>query len=59
MGRLLQLALALTAFFWAAAASAEVRVTFHSFDGSVLFGRYPHAFVSMEGELADLSLIHI
>jgi hypothetical protein len=53
MGRLLQLALALTAFFWAAAVSAEVRLTFHSFDGSVLFGRYPHAFVSLEGTLDD------
>ena len=53
MARLLQLALALTAFFWAASASAEVRLTFHSFDGSVLFGRYPHTFVSLEGELAD------
>lgn len=53
MTRLLQLALALTAFFWAAAAAAEVRVTFHSFDGSVLFGRYPHTFVSMEGTLDD------
>jgi len=53
MARLLQLALALTAFFWAAAASAEIRVTFHSFDGSVLFGRYPHTFVSLEGELKD------
>ena len=53
MTRLLQLALALTAFFWAAAASAEVRLTFHSFDGSVVFGRYPHTFVSMEGTLED------
>ncbi len=53
MTRLLQLALALTAFFWAAAASAEVRLTFHSFDGSVVFGRYPHTFVSLDGALAD------
>ena len=45
--------LALTALFWAAAAQAEVRVTFHSFDGSVLFGRYPHTFISMEGTLDD------
>lgn len=50
---LTQLVLALTAFLWAAAAQAEVRVTFHSFDGSVLFGRYPHTFVSMEGTLDD------
>ena len=49
----LALVLALTALFWAAAAQAEVRVTFHSFDGSVLFGRYPHTFISMEGTLED------
>ena len=28
-------------------------MTFHSFDGSVLFGRYPHTFISMEGTLED------
>ena len=50
---LTQFVLALTALFWAAAAQAEVRVTFHSFDGSVLFGRYPHTFISMEGTLDD------
>ena len=50
---LTQFVLALTALFWAAAAQAEVRVTFHSFDGSVLFGRYPHTFISMEGTLED------
>ena len=50
---LTQFVLALTAPFWAAAAQAEVRVTFHSFDGSVLFGRYPHTFISMEGTLDD------
>ena len=48
-----QFVLALPALFWAAAAQAEVRVTFHSFDGSVLFGRYPHTFISMEGTLDD------
>ena len=34
-------------------ALAEVTVHFHSFNGSVLWGRYPHTFVIFEGELAD------
>lgn len=37
----------------AAPASAEVAVHFHSFNGSVLWGRYPHTFVIFDGELAD------
>ena len=32
-------------------ALAAVTVHFHSFNGSVLFGRYPHTFVVFEGEL--------
>lgn len=32
-------------------AAAEVKVHFHSFDGSVLIGRYPHAFIVMDGTL--------
>ena len=34
-------------------AEAKVRVSFHSFNGSVLFGRYPHTFVVFEGTLDD------
>ncbi|RIV89401.1 hypothetical protein D2V07_02660 [Aurantiacibacter zhengii] len=34
-------------------AQADVQVSFHSFNGSVLWGRYPHTFVVLEGELAD------
>lgn len=34
-------------------AAAKVRVSFQSFNGSVLFGRYPHAFVVFEGTLDD------
>lgn len=34
-------------------ASAAVEITFHSFNGSVFVGRYPHAFISMEGTLKD------
>lgn len=38
---------------WYAPAAAKVQVTFHSFNGSVLWGRYPHAFVSFEGTLDE------
>ena len=34
-------------------AEAKVRVSFHSFNGSVLFGRYPHTFVVFEGTLDE------
>lgn len=34
-----------------APASAEVRIHFHSFDGSLMSGRYPHAFVVLDGTL--------
>lgn len=30
---------------------------FHSFNGSVLFGRYPHAFVVLEGKLSDGTIV--
>ena len=47
-----RLALALAALAaWAVPAHAEVRVSFHSFNGSVFAGRYPHAFVVFEGTL--------
>ena len=36
-----------------APAHARVDVHFHSFNGSVLFGRYPHTFVVFEGTLED------
>lgn len=51
MGRFLRFIAALLAFVTATAASAEVRVTFHSFNGSMPFGRFPHAFVSFDGTL--------
>lgn len=53
MGRFLRVLLAFLAFSAASAATADVRVTFHSFNGSLLVGRYPHTFVSLEGELDD------
>lgn len=34
-------------------AEAKVRVSFHSFNGSVVFGRYPHTFVVFEGTLEE------
>jgi len=43
--------LALLAF--AQAAAAKVQVHFQSFNGSVIIGRYPHAFVVFEGALDD------
>lgn len=48
---LFRLALAVAALMaWAVPAQAEVKVSFHSFNGS-FFGRYPHAFVVFEGTL--------
>ncbi len=49
----LKLIVALIALTWSGTAFAEVRMHFHSFDGSVLFGRYPHAFVVLEGTLEN------
>lgn len=53
MGRFLATLLALVALAWSAGAAAEVRMSFHSFNGSVLFGRYPHAFIVLEGTLEE------
>ncbi len=38
---------------WQTPAQAKVQVAFHSFNGSVLWGRYPHAFVAFDGTLDD------
>lgn len=38
---------------WHDPALAAVTVSFHSFNGSVMFGRYPHTFVVFEGKLDD------
>ncbi len=53
MPRLFALLLSLFAFAWSSAALADVRMSFHSFNGSVMFGRYPHTFVVLEGTLDD------
>jgi hypothetical protein len=38
---------------WHGSALAAVTVSFHSFNGSVMFGRYPHTFVVFDGKLDD------
>lgn len=47
------LTLVLATLSLAPPAQADVQVSFHSFNGSVLWGRYPHTFVVLEGELED------
>jgi len=44
---------ALIALMWSGAAMAEVQIHFHSFNGSVLIGRYPHTFIVLEGTLSS------
>ena len=51
--RFIALLLAVCAVMVPQVALAKVSVAFHSFNGSVLFGRYPHAFVVFEGTLDD------
>ena len=53
MLRLLTALAALLTALTATPALADVQMTFHSFNGSVFFGRYPHAFVSLDGTLED------
>ena len=51
MNRLLRFLAVLVMLVSASAAVAEVRVTFHSFNGSMPFGRFPHTFVAFDGTL--------
>ena len=51
MGRFLRILAALIALATAGAAAAHVNATFHSFNGSMPFGRFPHAFVAFDGAL--------
>ncbi len=53
MRRILPLILALLSLGWTTPALAEVQLSFHSFNGSVLFGRYPHTFIVLEGTLEE------
>lgn len=51
MFRILALFLSLVSLGWTMPASAAVTMSFHSFNGSVLIGRYPHTFVVLQGTL--------
>ncbi|MEL6877871.1 MAG: hypothetical protein AAGL68_07215 [Pseudomonadota bacterium] len=51
MKRLFTLVFTLLALVWSGPAFAAVEMHFHSFNGSVLFGRYPHTFIALEGTL--------
>lgn len=53
MKRFFQILAVLASLAVAQVAQAQVRLTFHSFNGSVLIGRYPHTFISMDGTMAD------
>lgn len=53
MKRFLALLASMSVILWSGPAAAEVLLSFHSFNGSVLFGRYPHAFIVMEGSLDE------
>ena len=53
MPRISAVFLTIFALFWSAAASAQVQISFHSFNGSVLFGRFPHTFIVLEGTLDE------
>jgi len=50
MRPLIHTLVALVALAWSSASFAQVQLSFHSFNGS-LFGRYPHAFIVLEGTL--------
>ena len=53
MNRLFVHFLALLALVWSGPALADVQIHFQSFNGSVLFGRYPHTFIVLEGTLEE------
>ncbi len=53
MVRTFHLFIVLVGLLWAPAVQADVQLSFHSFNGSIFFGRYPHTFVVLEGELDD------
>lgn len=53
MRRILSIFLAILSLGWAPQAFAQVELSFHSFNGSVLFGRYPHTFIVMQGTLEE------
>nr|WP_298931313.1 hypothetical protein [uncultured Erythrobacter sp.] len=53
MPRFLIKIVALLTLVWSGPALADVQIHFHSVNGSVLFGRYPHTFFVLDGELEE------
>jgi hypothetical protein len=53
MTRLIKNLVLLFALLSSGPAFAEVEIHFHSFNGSVLWGRVPHTFIVLEGTLED------
>lgn len=53
MRRTISLIFAVMALAWSPSVAAKVTMTFHSFNGSVFFGRYPHTFVALDGTLDE------
>lgn len=53
MTKSLKILAALFAMVWTTPALADVQISFHSFNGSVLAGRYPHTFIHLKGELEN------
>ena len=51
--RFATLVFAALALMWSGAAFAAVQIHFHSFNGSVFVGRYPHTFIVLDGTLAN------
>lgn len=51
LSRLASHLIVLLALMWSGTAFAEVQIHFQSFNGSLLFGRYPHTFIVLEGTL--------
>lgn len=51
LNRIATLLATIFALFWSGTAFAAVEIHFHSFNGSVLFGRYPHTFIVLDGTL--------
>ncbi|MEO0871311.1 MAG: hypothetical protein AAFY19_05020 [Pseudomonadota bacterium] len=53
MLRIFRHVFAVLALLWAGPALAEVQIHFHSFNGNVFWGRYPHTFIVLEGTLEE------
>ncbi|BDI60072.1 hypothetical protein [Qipengyuania nanhaisediminis] len=51
LARLFSHVIGLVALAWSGAALADVQIHFHSFNGSVFGGRYPHTFIVLDGTI--------